>query len=258
VVLKANKPGFVNMKTIDKILGSPFGIIAYLALSTGTALMLGIMTGNKYILPLLTALPAYFLMIYLLSNNRRREAVLYLLMWAFILGLFGTIVFYTSPSAAEATVLKGAEYREEMFSWIRTGVGTEGTPSLFIPQHLLHLSVFITLSLITVSSLSILFGAILMNYMSFYVSQLMLHTSNKILMFIVGWHFWSLFRIAGFVILGVVLSEFLLHRIAKYEWNFGKIKIYLIIALSLIILDIITKTIFAPMIGEYVKSIGQF
>ena len=178
-----------------------------------------------------------------------------MLLWVLILGISMTLLAYLMPATAEKAVFNGSEYRNEMFQWVKTGIGREGTPSEFIPQHALHLGVFILLSILTMSSLSIFFGSVLLNYMAFYVSQLMLHTNSKFLMFLVGWHFWSLFRIVGFVILGVVLSEFIAHKVFKYNWKLRDIRLYLYISFSLIALDIITKTLFAPAIGRFVKSI---
>jgi len=229
--------------------------LVYILASTLLAVCLGFLIHNKIILPLLCSLPVYLFMLAMHKQGKRMEAVLYMLLWALLLGIFVTLVSFAFPAAAEDIIIKGAEYRDEMFSWIRTGIGTEGTPSRFIPQHMLHLGVFILLSILTMSSLSIFFGAVLMNYMAFYVSQLMHHSPNKILILFIGWHFWSLFRIAAFVILGAVLAEFLAHRCFKYEWSFAKIKYFILVSAGLIILDITAKALFAPAIGEYIRKI---
>lgn len=229
--------------------------LVYIFGTTLLGVCLGFLISNKIILPLLCSLPVYLFMLAMLRQGKRREAVLYMLLWALLLGIFVTLVSFAFPVTAEEIIIIGAEYRDEMFSWIRTGIGTEGTPSRFIPQHMLHLGLFVLLSILTMSSLSIFFGAVLMNYMAFYVSQLMLHSPNKILIFLVGWHFWSLFRIAAFVILGAVLAEFLAHKYFKYEWSFAKIKSYVLVSAGLIMLDITAKVLFAPAMGEYVRKI---
>ncbi|MBN2134673.1 MAG: hypothetical protein JW737_02990 [Acidobacteria bacterium] len=225
----------------------------YLFVSTLLGITIGILFGVKILLPLFAALPAYLLMLYLLKAGRRKSAVLNMLSWAVMLGVLMTASGYIAPVASEAAVFKSTKYKTEMFRWVQTGVGSEGDPAQFIPQHLLHLCVFLILSLLTMSFISIYFGAVLMNYMAFYVSQLMLCTDKKILMFLLGWHFWSLFRIAGFVILGVVLAEVIGHRLFKYKWSIRDIHVYLIIAFTLIVLDILTKAIFAPAIGEIIR-----
>lgn len=251
-----------NLKTgLIRIFPSSGGILpvaVYLLITTVLAALIGFLIPFRYLMPVLLTVPAYVLMIYLLRKGERKKAVAYMLLWALILGIVMTAACYLLPEKSENLIIRGSSYRDEMFSWVKTGIGKEGTPSQFIPEHLLHLGLFIVLSLITVSGASMLFGTILMNYMAFYVAQLMLHTNHKVLMFAVGWHFWSLFRIAGFVILGVVLAEPLLHRICKYKWRLGDIRNYLIVAAILIVLDISCKAVFAPGIGEYVKSLLNF
>lgn len=236
-------------------LTSPVKILVYLFTTMIAAVLSGFAIGNKIILVLLLGVPAYLLMIGILKTGSRKKAVLYMLLWAAILGIVMTFVCYIAPEKSEEIIIRGTEYRDEMFSWIKTGIGKEGTPSQFIPEHLLHLSIFIVLSIASISAVSILFGAVLMNYMAFYVAQLMLNTNQEIPVFIVGWHFWSLFRIAGFVILGVVLSEPLLSKVFKYEWHWRDIKYYLLAAAILIILDISCKAIFAPGIGTLMQKL---
>jgi hypothetical protein len=234
---------------------TPLKIVLFLIITTVLGTVTGFLINSKILLPILVSLSGYLFMIYLVKSQRRREAVIYMLLWAFILGVVMTIACYIFPQKSADLIINGTKYNNEMFSWIKTGVGREGTPSQFIPQHLLHLSLFVILSIVTMSSVSILFGAILMNYMSFYVAQLMLAAPNKLIMFILGWHFWSLFRITGFVILGVVLSEILARKVFKYKWKFTDIKNYILIVTILIFADIVSKTIFAPSIGRLVKSI---
>jgi len=244
-----------NIINFFSLFGKPLPVILYLVLATVFGTVLGFLVSNRFILPLLLSAPIYLLMIHLLKRGERKKTVAYMLLWALILGLVMTFACYFYPEKSEGLIIRGGGYRDEMFDWIKTGIGKEGTPSQFIPEHLLHLGIFIALSLATLSAASILFGTILMNYMAFYVAQLMLRTDQKVLVFIIGWHFWSLFRIAGFVILGVVLAEPVLHRVFKYNWRLKDIRPYLITAALLILLDITCKAIFTPAVGEYVKKL---
>jgi len=244
-----------NIVNLFSLFGKPLPVILYLALATIFGAVLGFIVSNRFILPLLLSAPVYLLLIHLLKRGERKKAVAFMLFWALILGLVMTFACYLYPEKSEGLVIHGAGYRGEMFDWIKTGIGKEGTPSQFIPEHLLHLGIFIALSLVTLSAASILFGTILMNYMAFYVAQLMLLTDQKFLVFTVGWHFWSLFRIAGFVILGVVLAEPTLHRVFKYNWRLKDARPYLVTAALLILLDMTCKAIFAPAVGKYVKKL---
>src|SRR5262245_1609574 len=113
------------------------------------------MIGSAYLLPILNAAPAYAAMFVLLRRGAVRHAVGLMLVWAATLGLMATLSFALWPRALDATVVNGPEYRDEMFAWIHTGVGREGSPRLFVPQHALHLAAFVALSLVTSSALSI-------------------------------------------------------------------------------------------------------
>ena len=208
--------------------------------------LIGVLLRLRFSLPFLISLPPYFLMISLLYRGRRREAVYLMLFWAFLLGAVMSLLVYFLPEKTAVSIINGPPYRDEMFYWVKTGIGKEGTPSLFIPEHLIHLGVFLLLSLVSASFLAIALGAVLVDYMAFYVGSLLLHSRSFALTFLLGWHFWSLIRIVAYVILGVVLAEPLLSRILKYPFRLRDVKWYLLIAGICLIADILLKALFAP------------
>lgn len=233
----------------------PFKSLIILVFLTFLSYIIGIFTGNKFLLPILNISPAYPFMIYLILKDKRKEAVYSMLLWALYLIFFGTIVFSIFPERAEKVVINGKAYKEEMFDWIKTGIGRESNPKEFIPQHLAHIGIFIFLSLISASLFSIIMGSIMVNYMNFYVAQLIINSKNKIVPIIFGWHFWSLIRVISFVILGVLLSEPLLSLIKKKTPQILKEKTMILIAISGLILDIALKTIFSPLVGRILKTV---
>ena len=127
----------------------------------------GLALGVPGLLPVLNAAPAYAAMVLLLRRGELRRAVFVMLAWAAALAVAGTVTFAVWPQPPGPLILHGPAYRDEMFTWIRTGAGSEGSPRLFVPQHALHLAAFVALSLVTASALSITMGAVLMNYMDF-------------------------------------------------------------------------------------------
>ena len=155
-------------------------------------------------------------MVALLRRGERRAAVIAMLVWAVALAVGGTVSFALWPRPVDAIVLNGPAYREEMFAWILTGIGREGQPSRFLPQHIGHLAGFVALSLATASALSITLGAVLMNFMSFYVASLARAGVPAWAVVLLGWQPWAICRVAAFCTLGVVLSEPLLSRVLKY------------------------------------------
>ena len=63
--------------------------------------------------------------------------------WAALLSLGVVVLVAWLPEAARAGILHGEAYRREMFGWVATGEAPENHPAVFIPQHLLHLGLFL-------------------------------------------------------------------------------------------------------------------
>jgi hypothetical protein len=193
----------------------PSGVARPLVLvivATVASYPIAILSGSAWLLPSLNTLPAYLMMVARLRQGDRRGALVGMLVWALTLAVFGTLFFALWPTSLEGVVLNGAAYRDEMFVWIRTGIGLEGSPRLFLPQHLLHLAAFVLLSLASASALSILMGAVLMNFMAFYVASLARAGVPGWAVIALGWQPWAICRVAAFCTLGVVLAEPLLRR----------------------------------------------
>jgi hypothetical protein len=230
-----------------------------LAILVGATLVsypLGLLIGIPFVLPALNTLPAYLTMAALLQKGERRAAVVAMLVWAAALAVCGTVTFALWPRPVDGLVLNGPRYRDEMFAWILTGFGREGRPSLFLPQHLGHLAGFVVLSLATASALSIALGAVLMNFMSFYVASLWRAGVPGWAVLLLGWQPWAICRVAAFCTLGVVLSEPLLARVKKYEYaGFRSAKPYLWWAAGGILADWILKAALAPTWGLWLRPL---
>lgn len=191
------------------------------SLGTPAALLVGLLAGSQWLLPLLSVAPFYPWMVAELRGGRRRRAVLLGLGWALVLGVSATVLFQALPERAEAGVWNGAAYRAEMNHWLETGEGAEGDPALFLPQHALHAGLFAALCLASAGLAGIVMGAALMHYMAFYVAGVAGRSSVPLLAGLAGWHPWSLVRVAAFVVMGVVLSEPMVARLSgrKTEWR---------------------------------------
>lgn len=153
------------------------------------------------------------------------------------------------PATAAKSVIHGEAYVQEMFHWIKTGEGPEGNPVQFVPQHLLHFVIFAVLSLLTGSVLSLLMGAMLMNYMSFYVATVINASHDKVLGSLMGWHPWSIIRVAAFVLLGVILAEPMICKVNKLDYEYASARRFYWIALHGLVLDVLLKTFLAPWWG---------
>ncbi len=217
---------------------------------------MGLVIGQAWLMPILNTAPAYLLMASRLRAGDRRGAVTIVLVWAALLAIVGTSTFALWPSDPGPFVLNGARYRDEMFRWIRTGEGSEGHPSLFLPQHLAHLAAFVVLSLASASAFSIFMGAVLMNYMAYYVASLSRAGVTAISVVLLGWQPWALCRVASFCVLGAVLAEPLLSRVAAFRYKgLAASRRWLLAAAIGIAADCSLKALLAPQWGRWLRSL---
>jgi hypothetical protein len=231
-------------------------LLAVMVLVTIATYPLGLALGARWLLPVLNTAPAYVVMLVLLRRGQRDRAVGAMLLWAATLAVCGTLFFRFWPTPVDGMVWHGPEYRDEMFHWIRTGIGREGHISQFLPQHLLHLAVFVILSLATASVVSILGGAVLMNYMDFYVASLGRAGVPAGATTLLGWQPWALCRVAAFCILGVVLAEPLLGRFTGRRFaGFTPARRWLAIAAALLLADWVLKAALAPAWGLRLRAL---
>jgi hypothetical protein len=214
----------------------------------------GLWLGFPWMLPLLNTAPAYAVMARRLRRGRRGGAVGAVLVWAAVLAVAGTVTFALWPSPVDGRVLNGPAYRDEMLHWIRTGEGREGSLRLFLPQHVGHLAAFVALSLATASTTSILLGAVLMNFMSFYVASLFRAGVPGLAVVLLGWQPWALCRVAAFCTLGAVLAEPLLARVAPYPRS-GPVRPFLVGAGAGILADWTLKALLAPAWGAWLRPL---
>ncbi len=228
--------------------------MAWLAAATVLSYPLGLGLGSPWLLPFLNTAPAYVVMARRLRRGRRGQAVAAVLVWAALLAIVGTLTFALWPIPVDDRVLGGPAYRDEMFRWIRTGEGREGSPRLFLPQHVGHLLAFVALSLATASTLSILMGAVLMNFMSFYVASLFRAGVPAGWVALLGWQPWALCRVAAFCTLGAVLAEPLLRRLFPYPRS-GSVRPLLAGAVAGILADWVLKAALAPSWGDWLRPL---
>lgn len=218
---------------------------------------IGLALDPVFLLPVLNALPAWWVMTRRLRAGDLGGAVRLMLIFPVALALFGTVSLALWPTfdGRIPPVFNGPEYREEMFRWIRTGVGSEGDWRLFLPLHITHLVGFVVVSMLTGSLVSITGGAILTNYMDGYVASI--HRAGAPIWATVffGWQPWAMCRVAGFCILGVVLAEPVLSRVFRYKAQpWSSVRPWVRTASGLILADWILKAWLAPSWGRILNS----
>ncbi len=229
----------------------------FLVVAIALSYPIGIALDPWFLLPLLNALPAWWIMTKRLRAGDLRGAVLLMLVFPLALAVFGTLslALWPTTDGFPPRVFNGVEYRLEMFHWIRFGGGTEGNWRLFLPLHITHLVVFVALSLLTGSLVSITGGAVLTNYMNGYVASI--HRAGAPLWATVffGWQPYAICRVAAFCILGVVLAEPVLSRVFRYPAQPWKnVRPWVLIAGFLILADWTLKAAIAPTWGRVLNS----
>ncbi|HSE42540.1 MAG TPA: hypothetical protein VLH08_17365 [Acidobacteriota bacterium] len=240
----------------NKLVHSP-AIFLYLFLGTAISIAIGFWSHNQYLMPLLNVLVPYPVMYKLLAEEKRKRAFATMLFWALCTGVLTTWAVVHFYDQATAAIFHGAAYKQEMFHWIRTGEGAEGNPARFVPQHLIHFVIFCVLSAVSAGFLSLLMGAFLMNYMSYYVGSLIANSSDPFLASMMGWHPWSAVRVASFVLLGVMIAEPTICKIVKRDYNYSEIRPYFWAAITGIALDVVMKALLAPWWGLTLRKILQ-
>ncbi len=219
---------------------------------------IGLWLRLPWLLPVLNALPAYAVLVHRLRRGERGGAVRAMLWWAFAVALTATILFEWWPQPIDGVVLHGASYKAEMFRWIRTDHGAEGSIRLFLPQQLLQLAAFVLLGALTASAGAVVLGSALMNEMAYYVASLARAGMPPWAVTLLGWQPWAIARVTAFCTLGVLLAEPLLFRVfpgARARMKTTGRAAYVVAAMSGILADWFLKALLAPTWGRWLRQL---
>ncbi len=210
---------------------------------------------GRWLFPLLVPLSYFPEFKKCVVADRWRRAWLLGVAWAALLSISVIVLVHLSPEVAAETILRGEPYRQEMFGWIWEGVGREVSPSIFLPEHALHLSVFLVLAYLSGGYASLVLGALLTAYMSYFVGSYALAVHQPWVGSVVGWVPWSVVRVMAFILLGCLFAKPLLVRKA---WPFST-KEYRLMALAAlgIGVDIGLKILLAPSYGVWLRTLGS-
>lgn len=209
----------------------------------GTALVFARL---RWLLPLGQALLAWPVLLRDLRRGAVALAAVHMLFWSLLVSVLTIEATIHFPGASEAAILRGAAYREEMFTWIRTGVGAEGTPRQFLPQHLLHYALTLALSLLTAGLAGLVLGAVLLNYMNYYVGCLVAEGARPLLGSIFGWPIWAEIRVAAFVLGAIAAADFGLARVMRRApWRPEGTRRLMLWSVAFFLADLLIKALLA-------------
>ncbi|MBI1873039.1 MAG: hypothetical protein HYS05_04010 [Acidobacteria bacterium] len=226
----------------------------WIVAGTAASYLVGAWLGIPALVPVLNTLPAFPFLLLALKEEKTALAVTRMLVWALALAVCATTLAYLQPARTERLFFNAAAYRREMLDWIMTGRGAEGRPSQFIPQHLLHATVFVALALATGSVLAMPMGAVLMNYMGHYVGSLAAASPHPFEVLLLGWHPWAIVRVASFVTLGVVLGGPVLARLAGFRYRLANHLPLVGLAVVGLAVDVIMKWLLAATWAQLIRD----
>lgn len=220
--------------------------------------LLTLLPGGVYALPLAAPLAIYPEFVARVRRGDDRGALALGLAWAALLS-FGVIVWtQLLPETAAHGIFHGEAYRQEMFGWIATGQGMENEPSLFLPQHAIHLVAFLLLTWASAGYLGLALGAALVSYMSYFVGSYAAAANHPVLGSVIAWVPWSVIRVVAFVALGVLATRPLAvrfpPRVERRLWPMDRTtaRWFALAALG-IALDLSIKTLLAPAYGRFLQ-----
>jgi len=222
----------------------------YIVLLSTVPVVAGFMSGIQFALPLFITVPSFLVMRRWLMKGKVGTAYAEMLLSCLWMSIPLVLLSLYLPATAEKVIFKGPKYIADMDQWIRNGGATEGTPSLFIPEHLIHMGMIILGSILTGGLLSLFFGAIQMGYMNYYAAWLTHETGGSSSAYLLGWPVWSIIRVFSFVLLAVVLAQPLLHGFNMKRINIRQM--FQLIALAIILegIDIGLKISLGPVNQE--------
>ncbi len=225
--------------------------LALLASAPATAL-LPYLVGAGWTGPLAAGACAFFYLVFA-RRGPRGQVVTFLFLWAAVLSGSEISLVAGFPERAAAVVPHGPAYWEEMRPYLLTGTGKESDPSRFVPEHLLHLGLFVVLAAASGGFLALVLGAWLLGYMSYYVGQVVLLADRPLVGAFLGWHPWSVFRVAAFVVLGVSLARPVLDRPGAARW-WREERGFLALGALLWLTDLAMKVLLSPRWAEVLRS----
>lgn len=206
-------------------------------------------------MPLLNTAAAFPFLYRALRAGRLARAVGLMLVWAAAMAVAATGLSWWNPDRAGWLFVHGAQYRAEMFEWLRTGAGTESDPARFLPQHAWHAGLFCGLAILSGGIAAMPMGAVLMNYMGAYVGGLAAESARPLLTIVLAWPPWALLRVGAFVIVGVVLAAPLLARIGRFPFRIAEARPWLTAAGAGLVLDAGLKWQLAPVWRRWLAAL---
>jgi hypothetical protein len=173
--------------------------------------------------------------------------------WAVGTTLSSLPAFTREESAVDSRVLRAEGYRATMLRWLRTGEIAEGGALSIARAHLRELAAYVAAALLSGNLLSIVMGAVLLNYMNAWVAHLLLRARRPARVALLAWNSWSVVRVAAYVMLGSAMAG-PLAAWAGYAADTGELRRLAIAGGVGVILDLALKLALARPSARWLAS----
>jgi len=227
----------------------PLAIGAGLAAGAALTTAVGIAAGARWLMPVLGAAVPFAVFLPRVRAGRFRAAVGWTLLWAVFQSLAVGSATLLEPERTGAAIFRGPSYAAEMLHWVETGEGAESSPRLFLPIHARHFGAFCVLSALSAGGLGLVLGTVLLNYMNFYVAELVRASARPLVAAAFGWPIWAEVRVAGFVVCGAALAVLLPAAWSRRRGGPPAPRFpgrLFALGVALILADIVLKALLAP------------
>lgn len=127
--------------------------------------------------------------------------------WALGSSFVALRAFRARPDEIDRRIARAEPYRREMAGWLRTGRGPESVPARTARAHAVELAIYLAAALATANLVSMMMGAMLLNFMNAWVARLLGAARRRLTVRLLAWNVWSVVRVAGYVLLGAASAQ---------------------------------------------------
>jgi hypothetical protein len=214
------------------------------------------LTAGKVMVALIISIPPWVVLTRHLSRGHLWDGILDMFLWAIWECIAVITLAYLYPERAQQVIWNSSSYWADMRTWIQTGQGTEGNSSLWIPLQLKHLIYLVAGSFIF-GLPALAMGVLQLNYMNFYVARCMASSSEPLLVLAIAWHFWSVIRVAGYIIIASTIYQLEISGFNSKNARFarGAVASGLVIGIILVLLDFLLKWQFSGTTQQILQRI---
>jgi hypothetical protein len=173
--------------------------------------------------------------------------------WSVGSTLASVYVFLGKPRETDVRVIRATEYRATMLEWLSTGRGPEAHPAGTAVQHLRELIWYVAAATASANLLSLVMGAILLNYMNAYVATLLRAANRTGRALLLAWNVWSVVRVAAYVAIGAAAGAPVL-RLMGYRVDSVAVRSLAVVGAGGVVLDLVLKLMLSRPCGRALAS----